>query len=87
MYICSISLSLHHPPSHLPLILLPLASLSFPSSQDASVSDIKVQVCVFVFDLLYLNGESLVRESFRKRRELLKTSFKEIEGVSLYRIT
>ena len=81
MYICSTSLSL--PSSS----LSPLSPSHPLPSQDASVSDIKVQVCVFAFDLLYLNGVSLVREPFRKRRELLKTSFKEIEGVSLYRIT
>ena len=25
--------------------------------QDANISEIKVQVCVFAFDLLYLNGK------------------------------
>ena len=37
---------------------------------------------MFAFDLLYLNGESLVREPLRRRRELLQQSFKEREGVS-----
>lgn len=48
--------------------------------QDANEKDIKVQVCVYAFDLLYLNGKSLVRETLRKRRELLRESFNEIEG-------
>ena len=45
------------------------------------MSNIKVQVCVFAFDLLFLNGQSLVREPLRKRRDLLRSSFNEVEGV------
>ncbi len=51
-----------------------------PYLQDADASNIKVQVCVYAFDLLYLNGESLVRETFSKRREHLHSSFTEVEG-------
>jgi len=39
-----------------------------------------VQVCVYAFDLLYLNGKSLVKETFRKRRDLLHSSFVETPG-------
>jgi DNA ligase-1 len=41
--------------------------------------EIKVAVTVFLFDLLYLNGESLVRRTFRERRDLLKQTFKATE--------
>lgn len=33
-----------------------------------------------MFDLLYLNGEPLVRKPFIERRNLLKQYFKEVEG-------
>ena len=29
----------------------------YPPSQDADVSNINIQVCVYAFDLLYLNGK------------------------------
>ena len=43
-----------------------------------------MKVCLFAFDLLYLNGESLVRRSLRDRRELLLSAFKAVKGEFLF---
>ena len=64
-----------------------MLSKSFKINQNSlicSLFQFQVQVAVFAFDLLYLNGEALVREPFQKRRELLKDHFKEVEGEFLF---
>ncbi|KAJ2602802.1 ATP-dependent DNA ligase Cdc17 [Coemansia sp. RSA 1721] len=43
-------------------------------------AEITVGVCCFAFDLLYLNGEPLIRMPLRKRRELLREHFVPVQN-------
>lgn len=56
--------------------ILPFQILSTRKRKDADKADIKVQVCVFMFDILYFNGRPLVEEAFEERRRVLKENFK-----------
>ncbi|KAL8371502.1 hypothetical protein RB595_001340 [Gaeumannomyces hyphopodioides] len=60
--------------------VLPFQQLMTRKKKDVKIEDVKVRVCVFAFDLLYLNGEAVVEKSLRERRELLAASFEPIEG-------
>ncbi|KAI9802617.1 MAG: hypothetical protein M1833_001691 [Piccolia ochrophora] len=64
--------------------VLPFQQLMTRKRKDVKAEDVKVKVCVFAFDLLFLNGESIVKRSFRERRELMKDAFEEVEGEFTY---
>ncbi|GAB7348613.1 hypothetical protein MBLNU459_g6991t4 [Dothideomycetes sp. NU459] len=60
--------------------VLPFQQLMTRKRKDVKVEDVKVKVCVFAFDILYLDGEALVNRPFRERRDLMYSAFNEIEG-------
>jgi DNA ligase 1 len=54
-------------------------TLTNRARKDVDIGSIKVDVCLFAFDLMYLNGEELLNRSFRERRGLLRSMFIEKE--------
>ena len=60
--------------------VLPFQQLMTRKKKDVKEEDIKVKVCVFAFDILFLDGEALVNKPFRERRELMYGAFEEMEG-------
>lgn len=60
--------------------ILPFQILSTRKRKGVDEKDIKVNICLFVFDLLYLNGESLLTNSLKERREILMKNLKPIDG-------
>ncbi|QSZ31340.1 hypothetical protein DSL72_000903 [Monilinia vaccinii-corymbosi] len=57
--------------------LKPFQSLASRARKDVAIESVTVDVCLFSFDLMYLNGESLLNRTFRERRELLRGLFIE----------
>jgi DNA ligase-1 len=64
--------------------VLPFQQLMTRKKKDVKIEDVKVKVCVFAFDLLYLDGEALVNKPFRERREHMYSAFEEIEGEFIF---
>lgn len=53
-------------------------TLTNRARKDVAIGSIKVDVCLFAFDLMHLNGEPLLDRPFRERRELLRSLFTEV---------
>ncbi|KAK4358658.1 hypothetical protein RND71_020887 [Anisodus tanguticus] len=64
--------------------ILPFQILSTRARKNVVVSEIKVNVCIYAFDILYLNGQPLLQEQLNVRREHLYKSFEEEPGYFQY---
>ncbi|AFR97008.2 DNA ligase 1 [Cryptococcus neoformans C23] len=60
--------------------ILPFQDLSRRKRKDVKAEDITVRVHIFAFDLLYLNGESLLAKELKERRQLLQEHFQPVES-------
>lgn len=58
--------------------------LSTRARKDVKVADIKVQVCLYAFDCLFLNGKVLVDRPLTERREALYSAISEKPGELFY---
>lgn len=64
--------------------ILPFQTLSKRKRKDVREDDIAVKACIFAFDLLYVDGRSLLREPLKERRALLEASFNEKAGELMF---
>ncbi|KAJ9614109.1 ATP-dependent DNA ligase Cdc17 [Cladophialophora chaetospira] len=60
--------------------VLPFQQLMTRKRKDVKTSDVTVKVCVFAFDMLFYNGEALVKKTLRERRELMHNALEPVEG-------
>ena len=60
--------------------ILPFQVLMSRKKKEVSLSELKVQVCLFVFDFIYLNGEKLLDHTFRERRQIMQDNIPVIPG-------
>lgn len=64
--------------------ILPFQELQGRKRKDVDAATITVKVCIFAFDLLFFNGESLLAESLTERRKRLQEGFCEMEGEFMF---
>ncbi|CDZ97611.1 dna ligase i [Phaffia rhodozyma] len=60
--------------------LLPFQELSRRKRKDVKAEDITIKVHIFAFDILFLNGESLLQKQLHERRAILQENFTPVEG-------
>eukprot|EP00371_Babesia_bovis_P000670 XP_001609317.1 DNA ligase I [Babesia bovis T2Bo] len=61
--------------------ILPFQQLSTRKRKGVTVNDVTIQVCIYPFDILYLNGEQIVDKSLKERRKALESTVYEKDGL------
>ena len=64
--------------------ILPFQILSTRKRKAVGTEDVTVQVCIYAFDLLFLNGRSLLREPFAARRALMNAHFRAVPAEFMF---
>jgi len=60
--------------------ILPFQAMTHRSKKNVTADDLKIKLCIYAFDLLYINNEPLINEDFITRRTRLHESLKEVKG-------
>jgi len=60
--------------------ILPFQTLTTRARKNVSLDAIKVQVCFYAFDILYINNEVLVDLPLVERRKRLESEFVQVDG-------
>lgn len=60
--------------------ILPFQVLTTRARKNVNLEDVEIQVCLFVFDILYLNDSDVIKKTFKQRREIMKETFTVDEG-------
>ncbi|KAL6928244.1 hypothetical protein ACO0SA_002978 [Hanseniaspora valbyensis] len=60
--------------------ILPFQVLTTRKRKNVDIKDIKVQVCIYVFDILCLNGQSLLDKTLEERRNIYMDIFVTTKG-------
>ncbi|KAK8794870.1 hypothetical protein WA158_001850 [Blastocystis sp. Blastoise] len=64
--------------------MLPFQVLATRGKKAVNKEDVKVNVIIFCFDILYLNGECIIEKTLQDRQELLHNTIHEKEGRFMY---
>lgn len=64
--------------------ILSFQTLAGRSRKHVNEKDLQNKVAIQAFDLLYLNGQSLLQETFQKRRTTLHDEFKVVKGKFMF---
>lgn len=68
--------------------ILPFQMLTTRSRKNVNVEDVEIQICLFLFDILYINNQSdIIKKTFKERREIMKATFPEDAGRLMYAVS